>query len=306
MYQSPNTHVLFKIIGASSIVLLAIFVVFGFLLPKKEIPTVVTPPVVTVVKTAVESPKILEKKYVVEQKTNPIILIRDKNFDAKYRYEVVEQQGLPTLNFYDPTGIPLVTMTRVPTVKEIDRVVLDSYAVGNESIVTIGGIAYVRQEIISLEGNTVSMRTIPGNNCKKDAECPLLVTQLQQSITPEYLAMYEEMVSRVTFVESGEGLVKFASVFPHDKKITFNTIPGAYKKETENGIEIRVGDEMIARITTATKPKKTNDESKFTIGEQEFIVYTTDESVYYTTRNTTTYRIEVFREDGLISALSLR
>ena len=67
-----------------------------------------------------------------------------------------------------------------------------------------------------------------------------------------------------------------------------------------------MGDEVIARITTTTKPKKINDESKFTIGEQEFIVYTTDESVYYTTINTTTYQIEVFREDGLISALSLR
>ena len=308
MYQSPNTHVLFKVIGASSIVLLAIFVVFGFLIPKK-VPTVVNPPVISVIKTSVETPKeqkILEKKYVVEQKTNPIILIRDKNFDAKYRYEVVDQRGLPSLNFYDHSGIPLVSVTRVPSIKEMNRVVLDSYAVGSESIVTIGGIAYVRQEIISLEGNAVSMRTIPGNNCKKDSACPLLVTQLQQNITPEYLAMYEEIVSRITFIESGEGLVKFASVFPHDKKITFNAIPGAYKKETADGIEILVQDEVIARITTATKPKKTNNETKFTIGEQVFIVYTTDESAYYTTMNTTTYKIEIFRDDGLISALSLR
>lgn len=349
MYQSPNTQLLFKVIGASSLGLLAIFVVFGFLMPKKEVP-VQNFSVQGVVARVAEETRIGEvvcndeqlllwegkevmiegnrrdnqctvvriqeiitptkpattKSYKIEHRENPIVVIREASFDERYRYEVASSEKSATLQWYNNAGIPLMTVTRVKNVAALSDAISENFSVGHESIVTIGGIAYVRQEIIPLQGNDVGIRTIPGTNCKKDEECPLLVTQLLAPMTPENLAAYEEILSHLTFVESGEGLVKFQSVLSNGKMIAFHTVPGAIKKETDDGVEIHHDDNILARIRPVTTPPPQNTENtRFTIGEREFLVYTDNQTEYYLSSNTTTVMIEVLHDDGLLTALSL-
>lgn len=350
MYQSPNTPLLFKVIGASSLGLLAIFVVFGFLMPKKEIPaqkfsvqgmvtreqehikvqevecndlqlrdwvgkevivegtrqeeTCTVTHIQEIIKK--EKPTVFNS-FRIEQRESPVVVIRNAQFDGQYRYEVQNEGALATLQFYNQTGIPLVTITRAKNVAALEKVISENFSVGHESIVTIGGIAYVRQEIIALQGNEVGIRTIPGNNCKKDTQCPLVVTQLQAPMSPENLAAYEEILSHLTFVESGEGLVKFQSVLANGKIVAFHSVPGAIKKETDEGVEVLHNDTLLARVKPVTTlPPKNSNTTSFTIGEREFLVYTDNQATYYVTSNTTTIMVEVFHDDGLLTALSLR